>query len=156
MSRLIKRDKGGKQGGKLIVPLFAKMMDSLAEDMQEDQALGIIIECMRIAALLYVDDVVSIAEGYTQQETTLKSVSNFSLKHQLEWGEQKCKVMELGTHKEERTNWKLGKKTISNCKSYKYLGEIIMRDGKNDENLKARSNKVKSVVRAIMTCAKPK
>ena len=154
ISRLIKRETGGKQGGKLIVPLFAKMMDCLGEDMLQDQALGIIIECMRIAALLYVDDVVSIAEGYTQQENTLNAVNNFAIKHQLEWGAQKCEVMEIGAHKEKNTNWKLGKKTIKNCKSYKYLGEIIMRDGKNEENLKARINKVKSVVRAIMTCAK--
>ena len=62
--------------------------------------------------------------------------------------------MEIGLHKEERNSWNLGEKVISNCKSYKYLGEIIQRDGKNDENLIARFNKVKAAVRAIMTCAK--
>ena len=154
ISRLIKRIKGGKQGGKLIVPLFSKMMDSLGEDMLEEETLGVIIECMRIAALLYVDDVVSVAEGYVQQENTLKAVDNFALKHKLEWSAPKCEVMEIGSHKEEKTNWKLGNKTINKCKSYKYLGEVIMRDGKNDENLKVRINKVKSAVRAIITCAK--
>ena len=62
--------------------------------------------------------------------------------------------MEIGLHKEEKSNWKLGEKVISNCKSYKYLGEIIQRDGRNDENFIARFNKVKATVRAIMTCAK--
>ena len=41
LSREIKRETGGKQGGKLMVPLFAKMMDNLAEDMNDKQDLGI-------------------------------------------------------------------------------------------------------------------
>ena len=56
--------------------------------------------------------------------------------------------MEVGKHKEHRKEWKLGEKTIENCESYKYLGEIITRDGSNDEN------KVKGTVRAINTCGK--
>ena len=35
LTREIIRDTGGKQGGKLMVTLFAKMMDNLAEDMME-------------------------------------------------------------------------------------------------------------------------
>ena len=36
LTREIKRKAGGKQEGKLIVPLFAKMMDDLSEDMPGD------------------------------------------------------------------------------------------------------------------------
>ena len=53
-------------------------------------------------------------------------------------------------------NGSWAKKTIQNCDSYKYLGEIIARDGSNDENLKARFNEVKGTVRAINTCGKGK
>lgn len=36
LTREIKRERGGKQGGKLMVPMFAKTMDTLAEDMMEN------------------------------------------------------------------------------------------------------------------------
>merc|ERR1739838_785176 len=90
------------------------------------------------------------------QELTLKAVNEFALRHQLEWGEDKCKVMEIGSHKEERTDWKLGNKTITTCKTYKYLGEIISRDGTNTENLGERLNKIKRTVREIISCGRSK
>ena len=153
ITREIKRETGGKQGGKVIVPLFAKMMDNWADDCMESQT-GVVIGETSIPGLLYMDDLASMAEGYSQQEQTLHQVNEFSIKHKLEWGQAKCKVMELGYHKEKRSSWKLGDKEISSCQSYKYLGEKISRDGKNDENLKERSNKVRATVRSIMTCCK--
>ena len=154
LTREIKRETGGKQGGKLMVPLFAKMMDNLSEDMLKREDLGIHIANTRIPGLLYVDDKLSIAEGYEQQEKTLNEVNDFSIKHKLEWGEEKCKTMEIGNHRERRITWKLGEKEIKKCDSYKYLGEKISRDGKNNENLKERCDKVKNTVRAIKTCCK--
>ena len=64
--------------------------------------------------------------------------------------------MEIGSHKEERTDWKLGNKTITTCKTYKYLGEIISRDGTNTENLGERLNKIKRTVREIINCGRSK
>ena len=90
----------------------------------------------RIPALLYMDDATTFAEGYAQQEETLKAADEFAVKHKLEWGEEKCKTMEVGGHKEEKKVWKLGEKTITKCESYKYLGEKIHRNGKNDPVLK--------------------
>ena len=141
-TREIKREKGGKQGGKLMVPLFAKMMDCLPVGMHQIHSLGVEIETLRIAGLVYVDDATTFAKGYQQQEQTLQHVNEFAIKHQLEWGEDKCKVMEVGSHREMKTEWKLGDKTITNCKNYKYLGETISRDGKNIDNLSERFNKV--------------
>ena len=147
-----------------MVPMFAKTMDTAADDLKEGD-LGIKREDQIIPALIFMDDVGSMAEGYKQQEKTLRAIDNFGVKHKIEWGQDKCKVMEIGKHKEKKIEWKLGEKTIENCKSYKYLGEIITRDGKNDENLKARYgkndenlkaryNKVRSTVKAINTCGK--
>ena len=45
-------------------------------------------------------------------------------------------------------------KTIQNCSSYKYLGEIISRNGKNAENIKDKLEKVKTRVTEIITCAR--
>ena len=137
-----------------MVPMFSKTMDTLADDMADDPDIGITVGERRIPALLFMDDVLSMAEGYLQQENTLKEISEFGAKHQIEWGVDKCKVLEVGTHQEQKKEWVLGSQTIQNCQSYRYLGEIITRDGKNEENLRTRFEKVKSTVRAINTCGK--
>ena len=154
LSREIKRETGGKQGGKLMVPMFAKTMDTLAEDMQEDQSLGILIRNHRLASLLFMDDALTFSEGSEQQIRALDAVCEFGKKHQIEWGEAKCNVMEVGTHKVTTKEWKLGEKTIKSCESYKYLGVMISRNGKNDENIDLRIKKAKAAVRAINSCAK--
>ena len=133
-----------------MVPLFSKMMDTLASDMMSKD-MGINVGNVRIPSLLFVDDNVSFAEGYKQQEETLKNVNEFAIKHKLEWGASKCKTMEIGNHREERSTWKLGMKEIEKCSTYKYLGEQISRNGKNKENLHERFTKVKNCVRAITT-----
>ena len=154
LSRKIKREKGGKQGGKLMVPMFAKMMDTLSEELENQEDIGVVVGNLRLCCLEYVDDVGTLAIGYDQQEKTLQAVNDFAIKRQLEWGVDKCKVMEIGTHKERRNSWKLGEKTIGNCETYRYLGEEISRDGKSKRNLSERFKKVKGTVRAIMTSAK--
>ena len=101
-----------------------------------------------------MDDVLSLADGYDQQMASLMTVYEFGRKHKLEWGLDKCKVMELGSNGCQKNRWKLGDDEIESCDSYKYLGlgEIITSNGKNNENLCARFNKVKATVRAINTC----
>ena len=68
----------------------------------------------------------------------MAKINEFAVIHQLEWGEKKCKVMEIGTHKDVTEHWNLGNKVIDNCQEYKYLGEIISRDGRNAANIKER------------------
>ena len=109
---------------------------------------------MLIYAGSIVDDAITFAEGYNQQEMTLKEVHEFALKHKLEWGEEKCKIMEIGSHKEGKETWQLGSKSITKCDNYKYLGEKITRDGKNDGNIKERIQKLNISVRSIMTCCR--
>ena len=126
-----------------MVPLFAKMMDNLAEDLIENPQMGIEVGPSRIPSMLYMDDAMTFAEDYQQQEKTLKEVNTFAKKHKLEWGRDKCKVMEVGSHKEKRETWMLGDKEIEKCENNKYLGDVINRNGKNDENLKERCNNLK-------------
>ena len=68
LTRKIQRDTGGKQGGKLIVPLFAKTMDTLPEEMIQQDELGAQFGDLKIPCLVYMDDAISFAEEYTQQE----------------------------------------------------------------------------------------
>ena len=154
MTREISRQTGGKQGGKLMVTMFAGTMDNMAEDMMADRDLGIDIGEAKIPAMLYMDDATTFAEGEEQQEKALLNAYEFALKHKLEWGLDKCKTMEIGSHKEKRASWRLGEKEIGKCENYKYLGEQINRNGKNDLNLKERCDKLRITARAIITCCK--
>ena len=63
LSREIKREKGGKQGGKLMVPMFVKMMDTLPEELENQVGIGIMVENLKLCCLEYADDVISLAMG---------------------------------------------------------------------------------------------
>ena len=129
-------------------------MDTLSEHLSEDPGIGITLGDMHITCLEYIDDVNTFSIGYKQQESTLQAMNNFAFKRQLEWGESKCKVMEIGKHKEKKDSRKLGTKTITKGTTYKYLGEITSRDGKSEANISERFQKTKATVISIMTCAR--
>ena len=127
-----------------MVPMFAKMMDNAAEDMQTDPKLGISIANVVIQTLIVVDEKISFAEGDQLQQLTLEFAKAFAQKHKLEWGKDKCKTMTVGHPKKEK-----GGEEIGACQEYKYLGDIISQDGKNTANLKERKNKVNVAMRFI-------
>ena len=110
LTRVIERNTGGKQGGKLMVPMYAKTMDTAAEELEEAADIGIKIGNQNIPALIFMDDLGSMAEGYEQQERTLQAIHEFGVRHKVEWGQEKCKVMKIGTHKEKRKQWNLGER----------------------------------------------
>ena len=107
LSRKIMRETGGKQGGKLMVPMFAKMMDTLSEELVLRHDIGIMLAETQLCCLEYVDDVGTLAIGFDQQERTLEAVNGFAIKRQLEWGVDKCEVMEIGRKRKENQS-KLG------------------------------------------------
>ena len=136
-----------------MVPLFSFTMDTLYADLSIHTDLGVTFEHLTIPGLEYMDDVATFAVGRRQQEKTLNVLNVFAIKRKLEWGVQKCKVMEIGGGK-RKEKWRLGAKTIESCRTYKYLGEEISIDGKNSEILTDRMKKVKSAVMATMTCGR--
>ena len=72
----IKRIVGGKQGGKNFGFMFSKLMDLLQEENQNEEDLGVYFDLLRLLFLIWVDDVLSFAEGKTQQKRTLQTVNN--------------------------------------------------------------------------------
>ena len=147
----IRRIAGGKQGGKNFGFLFAKMMDVLAEEMVEDERIGVKMDELHIALLEWVDDVATFAIGNDQQNLTLAQVDEFAKKHKLKWGREKCKVMEVGCGKYEETKWRLGNLEIDSCTEYKYLGDWMSRNGSNKKNLEDREIKVMAATRKIIS-----
>ena len=151
LTQEIPRIAGGMQGGKNFGFLFAKMMDTLAEEANQDSKMGVSFEELRIAVLEWVDDVATFSIGTEQQIHTLDCLNQFAIKHKLKWGKEKCNVMEVGTGIYTRTKWDLSKLEIESCAEYKYLGDWIMRDGKNTKNIDNREIKVMAATRKIIS-----
>ena len=55
--------------------------------------------------LIWVDDVLSFAEGASQQRRTLEMVNEFAVKHKLKWGADKCNVMSVGKNAFVKEKW---------------------------------------------------
>ena len=151
-TRKIHRESGGKQGGKIIVTLFSRLMDTLSEELGNNVNAGILINEQKLNDLLYVDDALTLAEGKKQQVETLKSVDEFATKHKIKWGASKCKVLEIGKHTNPQKSWKLGELEIEGADTYKYLGDYICRKGNNRRNIEERCNKMKVATREIINC----
>merc|ERR1711990_821714 len=83
----------------------------------------------------------------------LQQVNEFAIKHKMEWGADKCKVLEIGRHKNPKKQWSLGEKTIDGEKEYKYLGDVITRNGTNTRNLDERRQRVLKTMRAVKSCS---
>ena len=180
-TRDIQMEIGGKQGSRLTGRMFAKLMDLLEDDFKvanegfkltatpspksttiasataaQQKPIASIEtnpETLCIATLLWVDDVVTCAEGVESQMNTLNKVNNFAEKHKLTWGKEKCNVMRVGKHQGEKKEWDLGEMKIDETTKYKYLGDTITHDGKNTENLKSRKVKLQATTIHINTIA---
>ena len=50
--------------------------------------------------------------GKRNQEKVLLKVDEFAQKNKLEWGEEKCQVMQVGRKTKAPETWKLGPKKI--------------------------------------------
>ena len=61
--------------------------------------------------------------------------------------------MHVGKHKNETVDWKLGGDSLKETTKYKYLGDIITADGKNDENIQARKAKTHATTVTLNTIA---
>ena len=140
-TRTVEMEIGGKQGSRLTGRMFSKLMDTLAEDIELTGEGFQLDDSLTIPCLLWVDDVVSCVDGQQNQIQMLDRIAEFAIKHKLRWGADKCNVMRIGKHSEEKQKWKLGTLEIEETKSYKYLGDVITDDGKNTKNLESRKNK---------------
>ena len=154
LTREIEMEIGGRQGSRVTGRMFAKLMDLLAEEAIEKGNGFQLFEDLLIPMLLWIDDVVSFAEGVDNQWSILEHMDQFAKNHKIRWGKEKCQVMKVGKHDTtEKKNWKIGEMPINETKAYKYLGDIITDDGKNTKNIEARKAKSTATTISIKTIA---
>merc|ERR1712228_188556 len=117
MGRMIEMEIGGRQGSSLTGRLFAKLMDMISEELQESGDGFQLSQEFLIPVLLWVDDVISFAEGEENQKLILQKIDDFAIRHKLRWGQSKCNVMRIGHHIANEKVWNLGDLTIQETKS---------------------------------------
>ena len=117
---------GGRQGSRLTGRLFSKMMDTLAEELIAAKDGVELSDEFKIPALLWVDDVLSCANGEMEQMAMLNKIDDFAVRHKLQWGTHKCNVMRVGYHNNQtQKEWMLGQMPIQEATTYRYLGDVI-------------------------------
>ena len=85
----IDMEVGGRQGSRVTGHMFSKRMDLLSEEALATDTGFKIFENLIIAFLLWVDDVVSFAEGTNEQWSVLNHLDQFAKDHKLRWGKEK-------------------------------------------------------------------
>ena len=112
-----------------------------------------ITEDLFISVLLWVDDVVSCAEGVEAQREIMEIVNQFAIKHRIKWGREKCKVMRVGKHTKDTYKWTIGDMEIDETDHYKYLGDVVSSNGRYKQNIISRQAKLQASIISVNTYA---
>jgi GT2 family glycosyltransferase len=95
------------------------MMDEIAEEIKR-RNLGIeVIEEEKIGCLLWMDDVVLMAETVEELQKIMDITSDIANRYRIVFGKEKSKIMVTGRGKKEDI-FKLGDMTLEHCNSYTY------------------------------------
>ena len=108
MTREIKIRDIIRQGSVLSVAQYALLMDEINKEITENK-LGTFILSLEenIECLLWMDDVVLISLDPEEVQTILNIINDIAGKYQIEFGEEKSKIMKVGAPK-NKPEFKLG------------------------------------------------
>ena len=113
---------GVKQGCTLSPILFSIFINTLAKEIEES-GIGVVINGIKVAILLYADDIVIIASSEDELKQGLRIVTDWGKKWRCSFNQDKSKVVVFGQRKKKgEVTWTLGGKIIEQVNTYKYLG----------------------------------
>jgi hypothetical protein len=122
-----------RQGGVLSVILYATVMDEIAKELQkENRGIRIGDTENKIGCLLWMDDVVLMAESPTELQEMLNTTKRVADKYHIVFGKEKSKVMAMA---KDTGQYTIGDMEIETTNEYKYLGEIINKKGNINDQL---------------------
>ena len=90
-----------------------------------DKNIGVNISLNLTNCLLFVDDVVLMAESARELQSLLQISHQFAKQWNLKFNSRKSKVMVVGKRINNNLTWKLGDESIEEVKEYKYLGYFV-------------------------------
>ena len=153
-TRKIKIKDSLRQGGVLAVLQYGIMMDQISKAIQEKN-LGIKIEGTntKIPSLLWVDDVLIMAETKEELQQMLDIINDIAAKYHIEFGMPKSNVMKIGGRKEAITMVPLGHQAMTQTTKYKYLGFNQTDDNKLDTHINETRSKTEGAYQKMLQVA---
>ena len=115
---------GVRQGDNLAPTLFAIYVNDVTTCINELNVGVPISDTDSISVLLYVDDIVLMAQNAEDLQKMINALHDWTIKWRLSVNIQKTQVMHVRKHQTRRTNYAfhLGDSLLHVTKSYRYLG----------------------------------
>ena len=115
---------GVQQGCILSPTLFSIYINSMAKEINQSR-IGIEVLGMKVAILLYADDIVLIAGSAGELQRGMRIITRWGRKWQCRFNRGKSQVVVFGSRKRIDGEWMLGGGKVEQVDSYKYLGMEI-------------------------------
>ena len=142
-----------RQGGVLSVIQYATVMDEIAKEI-EKRNIGVPIpnSNRRIGCLLWMDDVVLLAENEKDLQEMLTITKKTADKYHIVFGQEKSKTMNTTT-KANKESKIMGEMMLEETAKYKYLGELITKRGTLIPQIEEAERKAQATLQTILTIA---
>ena len=125
LTRIINVSGGVKQGGVLSVAQFSRMIDELEAELKKE-GLGVEYLEFLISCLLFVDDIILIADSADELQLMLDVCYRLFSKFHLKISQSKSKVIVFNKKAATKLRtWTFGPLVLDEVFKYKYLGHFI-------------------------------
>ena len=153
LTRIINVNGGVKQGGVLSVGQFAKMIDELNAELV-DADLGVHYNDLLISCLMFVDDVILIADSAEDLQKSLDVCFKFFCMCHLQISQVKSNIVVF--NKKARTlirTWTFGPLVLEEVNFYKYLGYVLMANLSCKDNMQHKRGLIEAALATCMAVA---
>ena len=147
---------GVRQGCVMSPSLFNLYIDSCVKKLADDEC-GIRMDSTIVTCLMYADDAVLLASDDIQLQSLVTRMSEVCLEKHLRMNADKCKVMVV--EKNEcitKCEIKLDSVALEQVNEFLYLGSLISRNGKTEDDMKRRVNMADRMNGALMNVIRNK
>jgi hypothetical protein len=142
-----------RQGGVLSVIEYANLMDEIAKELEnEKNGLQKIWNNDIPGCLLWMDDVALIHHDREILQKMLDITDDIAKRYHIQFGKEKSQVITIGKT-QYQPQFNLGKVTLNNIESYKYLGMTINKKGNLADHLVKTKGKVEAALQTIFSLA---
>ena len=142
-----------RQGGVLSMVEYANLMDEIAKELNLRQVGNQQIWSNEVnGCLLWMDDVALIHHDKDELQRMLNITDDTAKKYHIQFGREKSQVITVGKTKDQ-AQFKLGKNTLDNTETYKYLGMTINSKGNLDDHIRKTKGKIEAALQTIFCLA---
>lgn len=150
LTRDIRITNSIRQGGVLSGTQYSLLMDEINKEIsKENIGIELPLTKTRIPALLWMDDVVLIADKENEMQRMLDITHHTASKYHIEFGQEKSQTMILQT-KNNNPTFKLGNQILDETTTYKYLGITMNNKNNISDHIKKTKTKVEGAYQTVL------